>query len=78
MSVNDFDEVLNAAIEDLVDEQLLEVGTPAYGIAQQVITRGYNSLSPKQRTLYDAVVLPLLQERYNELRAIEIVNSSDA
>ena len=49
----DFD--LHEAIQDLLDEGMLEEGTPAYGIAQQVIHTGYDSLSPKQRTLYDAV-----------------------
>jgi hypothetical protein len=76
MSVNDYDEDLYEAIRDLVDEELLKEGTPPYGVAQQVIHQGYNSLTPKQRTLYDAVVIPLLIERGKELRAIEIVNSA--
>jgi hypothetical protein len=45
----DFD--LHEAIQDLLDEGMLEEGTPAHGIAQQVIHTGYDSLSPKQRTL---------------------------
>jgi|HubBroStandDraft_4_1064222.scaffolds.fasta_scaffold288435_2 hypothetical protein len=67
MSVNDYDVDLYEAVRDLVDEGLLEEGTPAYGIAQQVVHLGYDSLSPKQRTLYDAVVIPALKERGEEL-----------
>ena len=76
MSVNDYDVDLYEAIEDLVAEGELEKGTPAYGIAQQVIHNSYESLTPKQRTLYDAVVTPALQRRGEELRAIQIMNSA--
>lgn len=72
MSVNDYDEELYEAIEDLVEEGELETGTPAYGIARQVIHQGYNSLTPKQRTLYDAVVIPALKRRGEELRVLHI------
>ena len=70
----DFD--LHEAIQDLLDEGILEEGTPAYGIAQQVIHTGYDSLSPKQRTLYDAVVIPALTERGEELKNMQISNSN--
>jgi hypothetical protein len=70
----DFD--LHEAMQDLLDEGMLEEGTPAYGIAQQVIHTGYDSLSPKQRTLYDAVVMPALTKRGEELKNIQIINSN--
>jgi hypothetical protein len=70
----DFD--LHEAIQDLLDEGMLEEGTPAYGIAQQVIHTGYDSLSPKQRTLYDAVVVPALRKRGEELKNIQVTNSN--
>ncbi|MDB5559858.1 MAG: hypothetical protein JWQ36_2792 [Enterovirga sp.] len=38
-------------IQDLVDKGDLEEGTPAYGVAQQVIHSGFETLTPKQRTL---------------------------
>src|SRR5713226_2051744 len=38
----------------------LEEGTAAYGIAQKVINEGYDSLSPKQRRVYDRIVVPAL------------------
>ena len=61
----DFD--LHEAITDLVDEGMLEEGTPAYGVAQQVIDRGYGSLTLKQRAVYDAVVVPALKRRAEQL-----------
>ncbi len=76
MSVNDYDADLYDAIENLLAEGELEKGTPAYGIAQRVIHTGYNSLKPKQRTLYDAVVIPALRRRGEELRVIQITNSA--
>jgi len=75
--VNDYDVDLYEAIEDLIDEVLLEKGTPAYGIAQRVIHNGYDSLTPKQRTLYDAVVIPALERRGERLRVNQSTNSSD-
>lgn len=67
---------LHDAIQDLVDEGLLEEGTPAYGIAQQVITQGWNSLSDRQRWVYEKHVEPLLKKRGKELRIQEIINSN--
>ncbi len=59
MSVNDYDEGLYGRIAELgLDEK-----SPAYGIAQQVIHMGYNSLSAKQRYIYDTEVAPLLKEQ---------------
>jgi hypothetical protein len=48
---------LHDLIEDLVDEGYIEKGTASYGVAQQVIHSGYDSLSPKQRYVYDTIVL---------------------
>jgi hypothetical protein len=77
MGFNDhIDFALHEEIQDLVDEGEIEEGTPAYGVAQQVIHSGYDSLSPKQRTLYDAVLIPALRRRGEETRAIQIMNSA--
>jgi hypothetical protein len=76
MSVNDYDEELNLAIEDLVDARELEVGTPAYGVAQQVINSGYDSLSPKQRHVYNTEVLPLLERQGEKNETARIKNSN--
>jgi hypothetical protein len=64
------------SINDLVDEGLIEEGTPAHGIAQQVIHSGYDSLSPKQIFVYEREVIPALEKRAKEIRIIEIINSN--
>jgi hypothetical protein len=45
----------------------VDEGTPAFGVAQQVIHQRYESLSPKQRKVYDAVVGPALEKRHEQL-----------
>lgn len=77
MGYNDhIDWELLELIRDLVDEGEIEEGTPAYGVAQQVIHSGYESLSAKQRAVYDLNVLPALERRAEELRAIQVANSA--
>lgn len=68
---------LYEAVQDLVDEGLIEDKSPAYGVAQQVVSMGHESLSPKQRVLYDAVIVPALKKRAEEIKIIGIVNSAD-
>jgi hypothetical protein len=77
MSVNDYDEELYAAVEDLVAEGELEKDSSAFGIAQKAIHEGYERLSPKQRTLYDAMVVPALRRRGEALRALHVMNSAE-
>jgi hypothetical protein len=67
---------LHDAIEDLVAEGVLEKGTPAYGIAQQIIDQGWGSLSEKQRWVFEKQVAPLLQRRAESIRIQEIINSN--
>jgi hypothetical protein len=71
----DIDFELYEAIVDLVDEGYLEEGAPPYGIAQQVIHNGYESLSPKQRYIYDTVVVPALEKRGDELETRRILET---
>lgn len=63
-------------IQDLIDEGGLEENSDAHGVARQVIHQGYDSLSPKQRTLYDAVVVPALKRRGEEMEVNRIMNSN--
>ena len=74
MGVEDYDWELNDAVPDLLDEGELEKNTPGYGVAQQVIHQGYDSLSKKQRYVYDTVLVPLLKERGLELATVHILN----
>jgi hypothetical protein len=73
---HNIDFVLHELIEDLVHAGLIEERSPPYGVAQKVIYDGYDSLSPKQRALYDAVIVPALQKRGKELEMIRIMNSN--
>lgn len=73
---NHIDLDLLEAIQDLLDEGYLEENSDAHGVARKVIHEGYESLTPKQRVLYDAVVIPALSKRAGETRIIQIMNSA--
>lgn len=62
MTVGQFDEQLFLQIETLVDDGDLESGTAAYSAAQHAVESGYDSLSPHQRELFDAIVAPALAQ----------------
>lgn len=53
-------------IEELGADGLLEKGTPAYGVAQQVVHGSYDQLTPKQRYVYDKFVIPALRSQASE------------
>lgn len=56
-----YDYELAEQIDELIDSGDLEEGTPAHGIALKVVNEGYDSLSPKQRYVYDKYVWPLVR-----------------
>ena len=53
-----------------------EADKDAIGVARQAVSLGYDSLSAKQRALYDAVVVPALEARAIEFRKIDQLNRS--
>jgi hypothetical protein len=61
----DFD--LHNAIQELIAEGLLEEHSEPHRVARIVIHDGYDSLTPAQQTLYDAVVTPALRKRSEEI-----------
>ncbi|MFV3292290.1 hypothetical protein ACNFBR_26615 [Pseudomonas sp. NY11955] len=67
---------MNDAIQDLVDEGLLVEGTPGYGIAQQVIHSGYDSLSEKQKHVFDRHVGNTLAKRQKALEVRRVIDSN--
>jgi hypothetical protein len=69
----DFD--LHNAIQELIAEGLLEENSDPHRVARIVIHDGYDSLSPTQQALYDAVVTPALRKRDEE---IEVKKSAAA
>jgi len=70
----DFD--LYHAVEQLIEEGDIQPDAPAYGIAQQVIHQGYDSLSDRQRFLYERDISPALIKRAKQNRINEIMNSA--
>lgn len=62
MSVNDYDIELYEAIRTIVLENELDEKSDAYGIAMQVVHREHDSLSLKQRYLYETHVETLLKK----------------
>lgn len=67
---------LNDQIQDLLDQGILVEGTPAYGIAQQVIHDGYDSLSEKQKYVWNTQVWKPLEKRQKELEIQRIIDSN--
>ncbi len=76
MSVLNLDCELLSALEDLIEDGQLEEGSKEHGIALQVAYRGYDSLSLKQQYLFNAKVVPLVedydQERYWTEREVSV------
>jgi hypothetical protein len=58
--VHRFDWNLNRLTEQAVEAGLLSAGSRGHEITQQVILRGFDSLSPSQRTVYLAEAVPAL------------------
>jgi hypothetical protein len=56
--------------------RVIEEKSKLYGVAQQVIHDGYESLSPKHRALYDTVIVPALRKHEDEIEMIRIMNSN--
>jgi hypothetical protein len=67
MMGRDLDFDLHNAIQELIAEGLLEENSDAHRVARIVIHDGYDSLTPAQQALYDAVVTPALRKRAEEI-----------
>jgi hypothetical protein len=76
MGIEDFDYDLQDAIEDLIADGVLDIGTPAHGIALQVVHDGYESLSDKQRAVFDKHVVPALKRRGERLEIQRRIDSA--
>ena len=53
---------LHELAEQAVEAGLLDAGSRAYDLTQQVIHEGFNSLTPAQRQAYIAEAVPALNE----------------
>lgn len=54
----EYDYELYEMLQEAVDEGSIEVGTPAYGVALQLIESGHDSLTDKQKWVYENHVVP--------------------
>jgi hypothetical protein len=61
MDLNDFDIRLQKSIRTLLLKNEFEEGSPAFGVAHQVVRQGFRSLSWKQRFIYLEQMEPLLR-----------------
>ena len=61
MAPNDFDVRLQENIQSLLSKSELRDGTPAFGIAAQILSQGFHSLSWKQRFVYLEELAPILR-----------------
>jgi hypothetical protein len=71
---------LSEMISDALDEGYIVEGTAAYGIARQVIDQGPESLSERQKAVYEQRVWPALkklQERRDTARQRELMERDD-
>ena len=62
MAPNDFDIRLRENIQSLLSKSELRDGTPAFGIATQILSQGFHSLSWKQRFAYLEELAPKLRQ----------------
>lgn len=57
----DYDYESHELLQDAVDKGMIEEGSAAHGVAKQCIDRGYESLSPAQKSTYERHVAPHLK-----------------
>lgn len=72
----DFNEDLQLAYEDLVDEGLIDPDSDEAGVARQVIHQGFDSMTPRQRHTYDTPYEPILVMRAKQLKVQRIIDSN--
>jgi len=62
-------------VSDLEEGGYIEPRTPAYGVAQQALHRGVETLSPKQLFIYNRVVLPAMKRIATKREVDRVLNS---
>lgn len=66
------------ALEGLIAEGGLEEGTPAYGVAKQIIGKGIETLSEKQRALFDGLISDRLERSARDREIARLVNEDNS
>ncbi|KAA5842540.1 MULTISPECIES: hypothetical protein [Pseudomonas] len=77
MGLNDHgNEELRLAYDDLVDEGLIDPASDEAGVARQVIDQGFDSMSPRQKHIYESRFEPVLVRRAKQLEVQRIIDSN--
>ncbi|MBB3222111.1 hypothetical protein [Pseudoduganella umbonata] len=67
-----YDEESNELLQETIDRGYIEEGSAANGVARQCFDQGYDSLTDKQKAVYDLQVVPhltkIVTERETEMR----------
>ena len=70
------DQELHGDIQDLLDEDLLEEGSKAHGIALFACDNCYEALSSAQKGVFDRFVAPAMKLRKQQLEHQRIIDSN--
>ncbi|WET11892.1 hypothetical protein P3S72_07105 [Pseudomonas sp. D3] len=77
MGFNDHgNEDLRLAYDDLINEGLIDPSSDEAGVARQVIEQGFDSMSPKQKHIYEARFEPVLVLRAKRLEVQRVIDSN--
>lgn len=70
-------DALAEELETLIGEGELEEGTASYGVAKQIIGRGIETLSEKQRVLFDGLIRDRLDRAARDREIARLVNNDN-
>jgi hypothetical protein len=77
MGLNDHgNDDLRLAYDDLIDEGLIDPASDEAGVARQVIDRGFDSMTPNQKFVYEDRFEPVLVHRAKQLEVQRIIDSN--
>lgn len=62
MDIDFSDYELSEMLDELVTAGVIDDKSAAFGVARQCLDRGYDTLTPAQRAVYDSVVAPRMAQ----------------
>lgn len=69
-------EDLQLAYDDLIDEGLIDPQSDEAGVARQVMHQGFDSMTSKQKHIYEALFEPVLVRRAKQLKVQRVIDSN--
>lgn len=67
---------LNDALQELLDEYVFDEDSKEYKIIQFIIENSVDELNPDEKLIYNSTIATALEQRSNEIRRNEILNSN--